>query len=120
MESRGIFQIRPRFGDQLLMSALLHDTAMVDHENLIGVTHRFQPVRDHDDRLIARQRLDRPLQPVFVFRIDVRRRFVQDDNGRVFQHGAGNGDALPLPPPRPSPRRVPCECFPGRYTTSFA
>lgn len=76
------------------MSAFLHDASVIDHEKQIGMAHGLESVRDHDDRLIARQRLDRLLQPILIFGIDVCRRLAQYDDRRVFQHRAGNGNAL--------------------------
>lgn len=45
------------------MPAFLHDTSVIDHEKLIGMAHGLESVPVHDDRLIARQRLDRLMPP---------------------------------------------------------
>ena len=43
------------------MRSALYNATVVYHENLVGMTYRFQPVCDHDDRLISGQLLDCPL-----------------------------------------------------------
>ena len=73
-------RVNSRLCNQLLMPAFLHDASVIDNENLIGMTHGLESVRNHDDRLIARQRLDRLLQPILIFGIDVCRRLVQYDD----------------------------------------
>lgn len=80
--------------NELLMLALLHDAAMVDDQDLIGVAHGFEAMRDHDDGFIPRQRLDGLLQPVLIFWVHIGCGLVQNDDGCVFQHGPGNGYTL--------------------------
>lgn len=87
-------RVNSRLCNQVLMPAFLHDASVIDHEKLIGMAHGLESVRDHDDRLIARQRLDRLMPPILIFGIDVCRRLAQYDDRRVFQHRAGNGNAL--------------------------
>ena len=55
--------------DQLLMSALLNDLTMIDHEYPVGISHGFQPVRDHDNRFIMGQLGDGLHQLFFIFRV---------------------------------------------------
>ena len=90
-------------GDKLAVLALLDNAAVVEHEDLIRVADGFQPVRDHNDGLVARQGFDGLLKPVFVFGVNIRGGFVQNDDGRVLEHCARNGDALlpesDAPPP---------------------
>ena len=40
---------------KLVVSALLDDLAVIDNEYPVGVAHGFQPVGDHNDRLIVGQ-----------------------------------------------------------------
>ena len=79
------------------MRSFLDDSALIDHKDPIGVPYRFEPVRDHDDGLVLGQRADRGLQAISVFRVHIRRRFVENDDRRVLQHRACNGDPLPFP-----------------------
>lgn len=75
-------------GDKLAVLALLDNAAVVEHEDLIRVVDGFQPVRDHNDGLVARQGFDGLLKPVFVFGVNIRGGFVQNDDGRVLEHCA--------------------------------
>ena len=76
------------------MCSALNDPAVCYNEDLRGVSNRVQPMGDHDDGLVLRQCFDCLLQPILVLRIDVRRRLVKDDDGRVLKNGTGDGDAL--------------------------
>ena len=49
---------------------------------------------DGDDRLAARQHGDGLLDEVLVLRVDARGGLVENDDGRVFENGAGDGDAV--------------------------
>ena len=49
-----------------------------------------------DDRNRAKQGLDGLLQPILILRVDISCGLVQNDDGRVLQHGPRNGDALAL------------------------
>lgn len=82
--------------EKLLVCAALGDAPVVYDEDLIGVLDRRKPVGDRDDRFAARKRRDRVLDEVFVFRVDARGGLVEQDDGRILENGAGNGDALLL------------------------
>ena len=51
---------------QFIMFAFLNDLSFVDHNDLIGVPDGFQPVRNHDDRLLLRKVFDRLGQFFFI------------------------------------------------------
>ena len=76
------------------MGALLHDAAVVHNQDLVGMAHGLEPVRDHDDGLVAGQSFNGLLQTVLVLRVHAGGGFVQNDDGCILQHGAGNADAL--------------------------
>lgn len=63
--------VNARLSDKLFMLALLDYASVIDNKYPVGVTHRFQSVRDHDYRLVARQRFDSLLQSVLVFGVDM-------------------------------------------------
>ena len=84
------------FLDKLVVRAPLDDPTAVQHQNLVRAAHGFQPVGDHQDRLVACQGFDGPLQAVLVLGVDVCGRLVEKDDGRVLEHRAGDGDALLL------------------------
>ena len=76
------------------MGALLNDLAVIDHKNLVGMAHGFQPVGDHDDRLIMGQFRNGLHQLLFIFGVDIGGGFVQNDDGCVLHDGARNGNSL--------------------------
>lgn len=76
------------------MPALLHEAAVADDQNLIGMAHGLEAMCNHDNGFIPRQRLDGPLQPVLIFRVHIGCGLVENDDGGVFQHGARNGYTL--------------------------
>ena len=80
--------------EQLVVRLALNDTPLRHNKNLRGMSNSFQAMRNHDDGFIPRQRFDRLLQSILVLWIDVGRRLVKNDDGRVFKNGAGDGDAL--------------------------
>ena len=53
-------------------------------------------VRDQDDGLFARQRLDLRHDIIFAFYIDIGRGFIKDIDRAVMQQGAGQRQTLPL------------------------
>ena len=79
---------------QLIVRARLFNAVILHHEDLVGISNGCQAMGDRDDRLAARQLGDRLLNGVLVFGVDARRHLVEDDNGRIFQDRACDGDAL--------------------------
>ena len=66
------------------------------HKDLVAVCDGRQAVSDHDQGLALGQLCHRRLNHGFVFRVSKSSGFIQNNNGRVFQHSSGNGDPLPL------------------------
>ena len=78
------------------MGALLNDLTVIDNKNLVGMAHSFQPVSNHNDRLIVGQFCNGLHQLLLVLRVHVGGGFVQNDDRRILHDGPGNGDALAL------------------------
>ena len=78
------------------MGAALDDTPGFQHQNLVGIDHGRQPVRDHERGLVARRTLQLALDGALVGGVERRSGFVEDDDWRVFKQGAGDGHALLL------------------------
>ena len=72
------------------------DLAVIHDNDLVGVRDGRQAVGDDQQRLALHQPCQRRLDDRLVFRVGVGGSLVQDDDGRVLQHGPGNGDALPF------------------------
>ena len=78
------------------MGAVPGDAAVLHHEDLVGVLNGGQPVGDGDDGLAPGQLGNGLLDEVLVLRVNAGGCLVQNDDGRVFQDGPGDGDALLL------------------------
>ncbi len=82
---------------QFLVRAARRDRAFIQHQNLIGVEHRADALRDHKTRAALHQPIERLLNLVLRHQIDTARRIVEDQDVRIEQQGARDGDALLLP-----------------------
>ena len=84
-------------GHQVVVAPALDHPAGVQHEDAVGVDHAGQPMRHDEDRAPAHEAPERVLDHRLVLRIDRRQRLVQQQDRRVPQQRAGDGDALALP-----------------------
>src|SRR5699024_5753568 len=82
--------------DELLVGAPLDDPAPVEEQDLIGVPDGRQPMRDHQDRLVARELADPADDGGLVLRVEGARRLVEQHDRRVLEQGAGHRDPLAL------------------------
>ena len=78
------------------MRPFVVELSVFDDEDFVRVFDRRKSVRDDEQRFSFYKLCNRRLDDRFVFGVGVRRRFVEDDDGRVFEHGARDRDALPL------------------------
>ncbi|CAN4000066.1 Bifunctional chorismate mutase/prephenate dehydratase, partial [Dysosmobacter welbionis] len=83
-------------GGQLLMGALLHDAALLQHQNLVRTHDGGQAVGDHDNGAATGQLGERFLDQSLVLGVRKGGRLIEDHDGRVLQNGPGQGDALLL------------------------
>ena len=82
---------------QLLMRSPLDDAAVVDHQDLIGSPDRAQAVCDHEARSSLHEPQHRILDVPLGSGVDAARRLIEDQDARIGNHCAGDGDQLPLP-----------------------
>ena len=78
------------------MLALRHDLAFIQHQDLVGVDHGADALRDDEGRAAFHQRVERFLDLRLGRQIHAGGRVVQDQDARIEQQGAGDGDALLL------------------------
>ena len=78
------------------MGALLDHGAVLHDENEIRIADRGQPMGDDEARSALHQLVHRLLDVDFRPRIDAARRFIQNENRRVRQNGAGDRQQLLL------------------------
>ena len=83
---------------QLFWRAFFHHMAICQYHHMIGSHHCPHSVRDNQNCLILEQRGERSLEAGFVLYIQRGGRLVQQNNGGVFQQGAGNRNTLAFTP----------------------
>ena len=83
--------------EQLVVCALLGDDAVLDDEYAVGLEDGREPVRDHNVGAALHDGLQRILDRIFRDRVEGRRGLVQDQDARVLEHHARDGQALLFP-----------------------
>ena len=78
------------------MRPALDDPAVVEHDDLVGVADRREPVRDRDRRAALGEPVERLLDGALGLRVEGARRLVEHEHGRVAQDRARDRDALLL------------------------
>ena len=79
------------------MVAGLHDAPLHEHHDAIGALDGRQAMGDHDGGAPAHQRLERSLHRALALGVERRGRLVEQQDGRVLEDGARDGQALALP-----------------------
>src|SRR5258708_6241496 len=82
--------------EQRFMRALLHDAAMVEHDQPIHARDGREPVRDRDHGLAGHQRAEALLDRGLDLAVERGGGFVQHQDRRVFEDHARDRDALAL------------------------
>src|SRR5690242_15345369 len=88
-------------GVQTLVRASLDDTARLDDQDLIRTSDGREAVRDDKRRTSAHQVLQPFLNQRFGFGVEAGSGFIEDENARIGENGARDGDALFLPAGKP-------------------
>ena len=81
---------------QRAMGAALGDAPAVEHEDAVAADDAGEAMGEHQGRAPAHQPVERLLDHRLVLRIDRRERLVEQQDRRVAQQSAGDGDALAL------------------------
>src|SRR5581483_11476320 len=82
--------------DQLVERAGLDDASLAKHQNARGVADGAEPVRDHEGGAALHHLVERHVEAGFGQRIERAGRFVEDEDRRVLEQRAGDGEALAL------------------------
>ena len=82
--------------DERIVRTALADAVLIDDDDLIGVLHRREPVRDDERRPAHRQLLKRALDIRLGNGVERAGRLIQNQDRRVLQKQACDGDALLL------------------------
>ncbi len=73
------------------MRAFLDDPIPGQHQDAVRMPHRRQPVGDDDRRPPLGQRQQRLLHRPLALVVERARRLVEDQDGRILEEGAGDG-----------------------------
>ena len=80
------------------MCPSLRDPVFGDDDDLVSAPDRGKPVGNGDGRPVFGELFQALLDPALTLVVKSACRLIQDQDGRVFQEDAGNGDALLLSP----------------------
>ncbi len=92
------------------------DAAVLEHGDAVGAANGGKPMRNHHHSAVLHQVGQRGLHQRFAFGVERRRRLVENEDRRVLEDGARNGDALAFAAGEPetlsrrSPSRSPAAC----------
>src|SRR5579863_10481201 len=86
--------VQPGRGEQLVVGAALTDLARIDHQDLVRLPDRGQPVGDYQRGTTGQCDLQRLLNRYFRFGVQMRGRLVEHDHRRSLEQQPGQGDAL--------------------------
>src|SRR5436309_7466953 len=86
---------------QRLVRAALDDAAVLDHQDLVGAPDGREPVGDDEGGAVLHQVGEARLDERLGLGVEARGGLVEDQDARVGQDGAGDGDALALPAREP-------------------
>src|ERR1700730_12619808 len=76
------------------MRAALHDPALVEHDDLVGIAACGKPMRDHEGRPVLGDKIERVLNLAFGEGVERRGCLVENEDRRRLENGSGDGDAL--------------------------
>ncbi len=82
--------------DQFLVGAALDDLAVAEHQDAVGMAHGGQAVGDDQAGAAAHQALERLVDQPLALGIQRGGGLVEQQDARIGENGAGDGDALAL------------------------
>ena len=83
--------IKAALFQQRVVRALFDDTAVINYQQLVGLLDRAQPVSDDKGGASGHQTQQRFLNLQFCACVDAAGGFVQDEDARIGQDSAGDG-----------------------------
>ena len=89
-------EIELAFSEQFVLRSRFAHLSALNHADPLRVGDGAETVGDDQRRAPGAQAFERVLHGAFGFRVERRRSLVEQDDRRVLQKGAGDGDALAL------------------------
>ena len=77
------------------------DCAFIEHHNIVRAADRGKAMGDHENGAPYHQVRERLLHEFFGFGVEFRGGLIENQDWRILQQGAGDGDALPLAAAQP-------------------
>src|SRR5947208_9912867 len=84
-------------GIERCMSAALHNASGLHHQDLVGLAHGGKTMRNYKRGAAFHQVLEALLNEGFRFGVEAGGGFIEDQNFRIGENSASNGDPLALP-----------------------
>ena len=78
------------------MGPRFDNMTVIDDDDVVGVADGAQAMGDDDGRPAFHESVQGSLNDLFTFRIEGRRRFIEDEDAGIFKNSSGDGNALPL------------------------
>src|ERR1700712_4397541 len=88
--------IKAARGQQAAVGAALGDLPILENQDLVGIDDRGKTVGDHQRRAVGGDRAQGGLDLLLGMGVERAGRLVEDQDSRILQDRAGNGDALLL------------------------
>src|SRR5262249_59971612 len=89
-------RVAPTLAQQLVVTTRFDDRSVLDDEDAVSIDDGVQAMCDHDRRSPLAEVLDRALNLTLGLRIERSRRLVEQDDRRVLEQCACDGNALAL------------------------
>lgn len=80
------------------MSPAFDDAAVLEHHDQVGVADRAEPVRDGERRAAVGEAVEGHLEFPLGLGVEGAGGLVEDEDARIDQHRARDGETLPLAP----------------------
>ena len=90
----GELGIEAVLGEEIGVGALFDDAALVEDVDAVGIADGGEAVGDDDGAAVLHEGVEGFLNEAFCFRIDGSGGFVEEEDGGIFEEGAGDGEAL--------------------------
>jgi L-ascorbate metabolism protein UlaG (beta-lactamase superfamily) len=86
--------IKPVAFGEVFMASAFHDASAFQDEDLVGVPYGGEPVGDDEAGPVFHEAVEGLLDQPFGGVVHAGGGLVEDEDGRVFEQGAGDGEAL--------------------------